>query len=64
MKDMIDVRNLLKKYHSFIYTGNRKVDIDLMLQEIKSLYDNRLIALELYQQATLILRRELRQLDV
>lgn len=64
MKDMIDVRHLLKKYHSFIYTGNRKVDLDLMLQEIKMLYDNRLIVLEDYQQATLILRQELRNLDV
>lgn len=59
---MIDVRKLLKKYHSFIYTGNRKVDIDLMTQEIKALHDNHLIPTTDYQQAILILRKERRNL--
>lgn len=62
LKDMIDVRKLLKKYHSFIYTGNRRVDLDLMAQEIKALHDNHLISTADYQQAILILRKELRNL--
>ncbi|WOV88851.1 YqgQ family protein [Sporosarcina oncorhynchi] len=59
MKNHLDVLQLLKRFGIFIYTGDRKVDIELMLNEVKDLYDNGLIMKEDYLLATLILRQEL-----
>lgn len=61
---MVDIRNLLKKYNSFIYTGDRKQDLFLMRDEIKSLYENKLITIGKYNEAILIIRKELRELNV
>ena len=64
MENMIDVRQLLKRYNSFIYTGDRKQDLHLMLDELKHLYHNQLILTKDYQSALLIIKRELRHLNV
>lgn len=64
MKNMIDVRNLLKKYHSFIYTGDQRTDLELMMIEIKTLYDNKLLSIEEYQEAMLVIRQSKRNLHV
>lgn len=58
MKNMYDVRQLLKRYNIFIYTGNRSGDAELMELEIRSLYDAQLIDVTSLQQALLILRKE------
>jgi len=59
---MIDVRQLLRKYQSFIYTGNEQTDLDLMQTELKDLYENHLISIQTYQTATLIIRKRLSEL--
>jgi len=61
---MIDLRQLLKRYNSFIYTGDQVVDLDLMTTEVKNLYDNNLITIQEYQTAMVIIRRRLREIDV
>lgn len=63
MKNHLDVLQLLKRFGIFIYTGDRKTDVGLMLNEVKDLFDNGLIMKEDYLQATLILRQELSKND-
>lgn len=59
MKDLLSVIILLKRFGVYIYTGNRRDDIDLMQSEVKDLYDSGLLLQEDYLQAILILRSEL-----
>ncbi len=58
MKNLLDIINLLKRFGIFVYTGDRKDDIDLMSSEIKDLYDNGLLMKEDYLKAVLVLRHE------
>lgn len=58
MKNLLSIINLLKRFGIYIYTGNRIDDIDLMLSEIKDLYDSGLLQKEEYLNAVLILRSE------
>lgn len=59
MKNYFDVLQLLKRFGIFIYTGVRKTDLELMMAEVKELFDNGLIMQEDYLQAILILRKEM-----
>lgn len=59
MKDLLSIINLLKRFGIFIYTGDRDDDIDLMLSEVKDLYESGLLQQEDYLTAVLILRQEL-----
>jgi len=58
MKNLLDVIKLLKRFGIYVYTGNRKDDIDMMGSEIKDLYDNGLLMKEDYLKAILVLRYE------
>ncbi|MEC2076566.1 YqgQ family protein [Metabacillus fastidiosus] len=58
MQTMYDVQQLLKRFGTIIYTGDRGADIDLMEEEIRQLYEMKLIAPKEYQMALLLLRRE------
>ncbi|WP_318615023.1 YqgQ family protein [Sporosarcina sp. YIM B06819] len=58
MKDFLGVLQLLKRFGIYVYTGDRKVDIDMVQSEVKDLYDNGLLMQEDYLQAVLILRNE------
>ncbi len=58
MKDYFGVLQLLKRFGIYVYTGNRKDDIDLVQSEVKDLYDNGLLMKEDYLKAVLILRSE------
>ena len=49
---------MLKRFGIYVYTGNRKDDIDLVQSEVKDLYDNGLLMKEDYLKAVLILRNE------
>lgn len=62
MKTVLDVRNLLKKYGVFIYTGDRIGDLELMQAEIKELYKVKLIDLMTYKSAILVLKKEMSDL--
>jgi len=48
MESMYDVRQLLKRYGVFVYTGNRIGDIELMEGEIKDLYHFHMIDIHTY----------------
>lgn len=55
-----DVLQFLKRFGTFIYTGDSKSDLEMMMAELKELHDNGLIMKEDYLKAILILRAELR----
>lgn len=58
MKTMIDIYQLLKNYGTFIYTGDRFGDLQLMLEELKELYKANMIDVKDYQTALLLIRQE------
>lgn len=58
MKTLYDVQQLFKQFGIYIYVGKRIYDIELMLIELKKLYDGRLIDHETYLTAWQILKRE------
>lgn len=60
MKTMYDVQQLLKRFGIFVYTKDRIADLDLMHEEVKNLYDAKLISKTIYQQAILLIRKEMR----
>ncbi|WP_106497145.1 YqgQ family protein [Lentibacillus sp. Marseille-P4043] len=62
MKTVYDVRQLLKRFGTFIYIGDRLADMELMEIEIKDLYQSQLIRTDEYQMALLILRKEMARL--
>ncbi|MEK4403118.1 MULTISPECIES: YqgQ family protein [Sporosarcina] len=62
MKDYLGVLQLLKRFGIYVYTGNRKDDIDMVQSEVKDLYDNGLLMKEDYLKAVLILRSEIAKL--
>jgi len=58
MKNLLSIIHLLKRFGIYVYTGNRKDDIDLMKSEVKDLYDSGLLQQDDYLKAILILRSE------
>jgi len=58
MKTIYDVQQLLKKYGTIIYVGDRLADLELMEEEVKELYKAQLIDTKDYQMAILLLRQE------
>ncbi len=62
MRSIYDVQQLLKKYGTFIYTGDRTGDLKMMDIEINELYKWQFITADEYTQATLCIRKELSQI--
>ncbi|MCM3617813.1 YqgQ family protein [Sutcliffiella horikoshii] len=62
MKTMYDVRQLLRKYGTFIYTGDKVADIEMMEDEIRELYRSGVLEPPLFQSAMMLLRQELSKL--
>ncbi|MBD1222799.1 YqgQ family protein [Virgibacillus halodenitrificans] len=59
MKSMYDIRQLLKKFGTYIYTGNKIGDLELMEMEIEELQNYGFIQKEDYISAKLLLRKEM-----
>jgi len=62
LKTIYDVQQLLKKFGTIIYIGDRIADLELMEEEIKQLYQSSLIEPKDYQMAILLLRQEIQKL--
>lgn len=58
MDTVYDIRQLLKRFGTFIYTGNRMADLELMESEIRELYKMNFIDQSEFSLAILILRKE------
>ncbi|GEN84385.1 hypothetical protein SLU01_26970 [Sporosarcina luteola] len=63
MTDYYSVLQLLKRFGIFIYTGDRKTDIELMMSEVKELFDNGLIMKEDYIKAQMVLKKKLNEIE-
>lgn len=64
MNSIYDVRQFLKQFGTIIYVGDRLSDLQLMEEDIKELYKNKLVEPKEYQTALLLLRQEMaRELD-
>lgn len=58
MRTMYDVQQLLKQFGTFIYLGNRLWDIELMMVEIRELFDNGVIEKKVFLNAMMVLKKE------
>ncbi|WP_234410596.1 YqgQ family protein [Caldalkalibacillus mannanilyticus] len=58
-----DVRLLLKRFGTFIYSGDPLLDLELMEEEIKELFDSTLIEAKEYQMSILYLKKEMRKYE-
>ncbi|AIM24644.1 YqgQ family protein [Melissococcus plutonius] len=58
MKTLYDVQQLFKQFGIYIYVGSRIYDIELMIIELKNLYDGQLIDKQTYLKALRVLKRE------
>lgn len=63
MKNMINVYELLKKFGTIIYTGDRIGDLELMEDELKELYKSNMIEAKQLQTAILIIKSEISRLN-
>lgn len=57
MKTVYDVRQLLKRFGTIVYLGDRLAELELMEMELKELYISKLIHLKEYQEAMLVLHQ-------
>lgn len=55
MNSLFDVLELLKRYGTYIYTGDQRTDLDLMEDELKELYSMEFITPKEYATARLII---------
>ncbi|HLS08032.1 YqgQ family protein [Lentibacillus sp.] len=58
MESIYDIRQLLKRFGTIIYVGDRVADLELMETEVKELYEFKFIDTKDYQKALLLLRDE------
>ncbi|MBH0160119.1 MULTISPECIES: YqgQ family protein [Fictibacillus] len=56
MKTMYDVQQLLKRFGTFIYTGNKIADLELIQEEVRELYEQKLIDVNEFKHAIIIIR--------
>lgn len=62
MKNMYDVRKLLRQFGIWIYIGNREAEFDLMEMELNELFQMACISKSVYHQSILVIRKEARNL--
>lgn len=58
METLYDVQQLFKRFGMYIYVGARIYDIELMMIELKKIYEGHLIDKDTYLRARSILQRE------
>lgn len=63
MKNIYDIRQLLKQFGIFVYIGSREAELDLMEAEIKELFCVSCISNHVYQESILLIRKEKRNLQ-
>lgn len=59
MQTIYDIQQLLKRFGTIIYIGDRVADLQLMEDELHELYKSQFINIKDYQMALLLIRQEL-----
>ncbi|MFQ3542779.1 YqgQ family protein [Halobacillus rhizosphaerae] len=59
MRTIYDIQQLLKKFGTFIYVGDRLAELEMMEDEIRELYQSQCMVQDDYQMAILLLRNEM-----
>lgn len=58
MNSLYDVQQLLKKFGTVIYIGDRLADLEMMEDEIRELYKAKCLSTQDFQAAVLLVRQE------
>ncbi|HEK9101510.1 YqgQ family protein [Bacillus pfraonensis] len=61
MISIYDIQQLLKKFGTIIYTGDRIADLQLMQDELRELNQSQLIESKDYQTALFLLKQEIQK---
>ncbi|MFC5463138.1 YqgQ family protein [Lederbergia graminis] len=61
MNSVYDVQQLLKKFGTIVYIGERMLDLEIMESELKELYFHHFISIEELQLGLAILRNEMKK---
>ncbi|PFJ12630.1 cytoplasmic protein [Bacillus cereus] len=61
MISIYDIQQLLKKFGTIIYTGDRIADLQLMQDELRELNQSQLIDPQDYQAALFLLKQEIQK---
>lgn len=61
MISVYDIQQLLKRFGTIIYTGDRVADLQLMGDELRELYKSQLIDPKDYQTALFLLKQEIQK---
>ena len=61
MVSIYDIQQLLKKFGTIIYTGDRIADLQLMQDELRELNQSQLIEPKDYQTALFLLKQEIQK---
>uniref|UniRef100_UPI00403F2578 YqgQ family protein n=1 Tax=Aeribacillus sp. FSL K6-3256 TaxID=2954613 RepID=UPI00403F2578 len=59
LKTIYDIQQLLKRFGTIIYIGDRVADLELMEEEVKQLFESQLIDAKEFEMDILLLRREI-----
>lgn len=59
MQNLYELQQLLKKFGTIIYVGNRLGDLELMEIEIRELYQAKIIEPVVFQKAIFLIRKEM-----
>lgn len=60
IRDMKDVRDLLKGFGTVIYTGDRLADLEMMEEELQELHRAEVLESDIYIKAVTVLNQEKR----
>ncbi|EMA6341599.1 YqgQ family protein [Bacillus cytotoxicus] len=61
MISIYDIQQLLKKFGTIIYTGDRVADLQLMQEELHELNQSQLIERKDYQTALFLIKQEIQK---
>ncbi|PTX53678.1 uncharacterized protein YqgQ [Melghirimyces profundicolus] len=61
LRNLLDLRILLRKFGFTVYTGDRLGDLELMEEELSDLHGSGLLDRETYMKARMLIQREKRR---
>lgn len=59
MKSILDIRQLLKRYGTYIYTGDKVGDLEMMEDEVRELYQSGVLDAQSFATAVLLIKQEI-----